>query len=83
MDDERRRIRGAMDAASKHGYSIEQGHRFFLVDQFYKTDFTKESKYGMRSAQYFNLREKLNLGEAESLPAASVLAEKLRDRSWK
>ena len=82
-DDERQRIHGAMDAASKHGYSIEQGHRFFLVDRFHDTDFTKESKYGMRSAQYFNLRDRLDLADAESLPAASVVAEKLHGRSWK
>ncbi len=33
-DDERRRIQGAMDAATKYGYNIETGHKFFLVEKF-------------------------------------------------
>lgn len=79
---EKQRIHGAMDEAPKHGYSIEQDHEFFLVDEFYETDFTKESKYGMQGPQYFSLREPLEIREIRDLPPTEVIAEKLREESW-
>ena len=81
-EDERRRIRGAMDAATKHGYDIDTGHKFFLVDEFYDTDFTKASKYGMMGTQYFSIREKLGIDKPEALPEAEKIAEQLKDKSW-
>jgi hypothetical protein len=80
---EKERILGAIQAASKHGYSIGQGYEFFLVDQFYRTDFTKASKYGMQGAQYFSLRDHVEANEATDLPKTETLAEELREAAWK
>lgn len=81
-EDEKQRIHGAVDEAPKHGYSIEQDHEFFLVDRFYKTDFTKKSSHGMLGPQYFSLRDHLNVGESGELPPTDVIAEQLRGASW-
>lgn len=78
-EEERERIHRAMDRRP----GIEDGIRIFLVDKFHPTDFTKESKHGMRSAQYFSLREHLDLIGAEKLPSAEEIAKRLRDASWK
>jgi hypothetical protein len=80
--DEKHRIQSAMDAATEHGYEIETGHEFFLVDEFHETDFEKASKYGMMGAQYFNLRNYLDLDESASLPKTGQVAERLKAESW-
>jgi hypothetical protein len=77
-EDQLGRIRGAMDQRP----GIEQGHRFMLVDEFYPTDFSKASKYGMRGAQYFSLREHLGIGESGDLPSTEEIAERLEYASW-
>ena len=81
-EEEKRRILGAMKEASKHGYSIDQDHEFFLVDRFYRTDFTKASKHGMQGAQYFSLRDYVEIGETSDLPETEKLAGKLRKKEW-
>lgn len=72
---ERERIHEAMDQRG-----VQQGHRFFLVDEFYPTDFSKESKHGMRSAQYFSLREHLDVDG--DLPSTEEIAERLKEKTW-
>jgi len=62
---------------------LETGLRFFLVDGFFPTDFSKESKHGMRGSQYFRLREELDLDDPEALPPAEEIADRLRQESWK
>lgn len=75
IQEERERILEAMWP------TIEQEHRFLLVEEFYPTDFTKESKHGMRGAQYFSLREELDING--DLPETSEIAERLEDEFWK
>lgn len=60
--------------------SIEQDHRFFLVEEFYPTDFKKTSKYGMMGAQYFSLREQLDIDG--DMPDTAEIAERLKEESW-
>jgi len=81
-EDEKQRIHGAMDEAPRHGYSIERDHEFFLVDRFYSTDFTKDSKYGMPGPQYFSLRDHLEIEETETLPSTDLIADKLSEATW-
>lgn len=73
-EEEREQIQEAMWPA------IEQNHRFLLVEKFHPTDFTKESKYGMRGAQYFSLREELEV--SGELPPTEEIAERLHEKSW-
>lgn len=75
-DDERKRIHEAMDRRP----GIQQGLRFLLVDEFHPTDFTKESKHGMRSAQYFSLREHLQVDG--DLPPTREAASRLENMAW-
>lgn len=75
-EEERERIHEAMDRRP----GIQQGVRFFLVDQFYPTDFSKESKHGMRSAQYFNLRRHLQV-EWHLRPTEEIAA-RLEEADW-
>lgn len=80
----RERILGAMeDAPEMVGYPIEQDLEFLLVDEFHETNFQKESSYGMRGPQYFNLREHLEVGKTESLPPVEEIARQLETASWK
>lgn len=83
-EEERKRILEAMENAPEMaGHSVKQDHEFLLVGEFHETDFEKESKYGMRGPQYFNLREHLEVGEKESLPSPEEIARQLETASWK
>lgn len=62
---------------------LETGLRFFLVDEFFPTDFSKESKHGMRGAQYFSLRNVLDLDKSENLPSVEEVASRLKQEDWK
>jgi hypothetical protein len=73
-EDERERIKGAIWP------SIEKDYRFFLVEEFYATDFEKTSKYGMMGAQYFSLREELDING--DLPDTEEIAQRLKEESW-
>lgn len=80
--DEKQRVHDAMDAGTERGWDIETGHKFFLVDQFYDTDFTKASKYGMRKNQYFSLRDALGVDKSNTLPDTESIADRLKSESW-
>lgn len=82
-EEEKERILGAVQAAPKHGYSIEQGYEFLLVDKFYPTNFEKKSKHGMQGAQYFSLRDHVEYDETSDLPETETLAEELDGAEWK
>lgn len=81
-EDERQRIREAMDAASDLYYSIERDHTFFLVDEFHETDYTKVSKYGMQGTRYFSLRDVLGIGDTNDLPPTEEITRRLSELSW-
>ncbi len=79
---EEHRIRGAIEAGTKHGYGLDTGHEFLLVDTFHPTEFRKTSPYGMMSAQYFSLRDYLDIEEGEPLPDTETIADRLAKKSW-
>ncbi|WP_022835001.1 hypothetical protein [Salisaeta longa] len=80
--DEEQRIRGAIEAGKKHGYSLDTDCEFLLVDTFHPTNFKKASSYGMMGPQYFSLRDYLDVEENEPLPDTETIAEQLREMSW-
>ncbi len=69
------------DAVDNPGYDIREGHRFYLVDKFYPTEFTKDSKYPMMHTQFFDLREYLTLAGG-ILPSTEQIANQLRGKKW-
>lgn len=53
-DGEYQRIKNTIETAH---YDIEEGHKFYLVDNFQKTRFVKTTPYGIMSKKYFWLDE--------------------------
>jgi hypothetical protein len=79
--EEKRNIESAIrDARDIHGWDISSPHTFFIVDEFYDTDFRKASKYGLRFAKYFNLKDEID-GFSENATARDV-ALALNDKEW-
>ncbi|MEO6239802.1 MAG: hypothetical protein ABIQ40_00635 [Bacteroidia bacterium] len=60
-------------------YDLEHGHKFFLVDKFYLTDYIKISDYGLRSKRYFWLDE-IN-GFKENMTVEEI-ANLLSKKEW-
>jgi hypothetical protein len=74
--DEEKRIIGIIQSALKSkGWNIQQGHRFFIVDQFIATEYPKRSKYPIQRSRYFDLQELLDV---RKLPDTSEIAAMLR-----
>lgn len=69
------------DAVDNPGYDIRTGHRFYLVDHFFPTEFTKDTKYAMMHTQYFDLREYLTIPSGV-LPGTEDIANQLRGKKW-
>jgi hypothetical protein len=61
------------------GWNIETGHKFFLMNEFYDTNFKKESKGGIMGARFFNLKD--IIGEEKNI-STEELAKRLRENSW-
>lgn len=67
-DDEKERIREAIRRAANYGYDlISCRHRFFIVDNFYDTDFRKNSKNPIQKSKFFNLAEMLDYSAMRTL----------------
>lgn len=78
--DEENRILSAIQAAyDNNGWKIDKGHKFFLVDNFYKTNFRKKSKFPLQGTKFFNLLDTLNL---DKLPDTKKIAELLNEPTW-
>lgn len=77
---QRERIEKAIhNAREQHGYNIATGHKFFLVDEFHRTDFRKTSSGGLMAQRYFDLS---NMLETSRLPAVQEIANILREKTW-
>lgn len=76
-NDEKQRIIEVIQNTSY--YDIRQGHKFYLVDNFYSTYYYKSSAYGIMSKKYFWL---------DTIPgfrigmSGSQLASLLNDKYW-
>ena len=79
-DDEKLRINEAYIRAEKLGYDLtKEPQRFFLVEQFYETDYAKSSKYPIRKSKRFNLVDILDQLE---MPPTEQIAQQLRTLTW-
>jgi len=78
-DEERKRILAAYkEAKDKRGWNLSE-HRFYLIDEIFKTEYKKVSPGGMRGKQYFDLGHILN---KENLPKTEEIAELLCEETW-
>lgn len=71
--------KAALRAREQHGWDLASGHRFFLVKEFYPTNFRKGSPGGMMAHRYFDLGEILG---TERLPGVEEIAEHLSEQMW-
>jgi hypothetical protein len=75
--DEYERIKGIIEKTEI--YDLQEGCRFFLVDKFHETHFSKLSAYPLRAKKY------IWLDEVEGFKAgmkSEKLAEILKDKDW-
>ena len=79
--DELDRIKIAINEAEEEfGFNLKTiKHRYFFVDEFYKIDFRKASKYPIQKSKYFNLAEMFSYG---TMPETKEIAEDLDGKTW-
>ena len=77
-EDIKNRIIEAREDAKNYGYDMSNT-RYFIVDEFYETDFKKNTPYAPRGSRVFDLTELLN---TEKLPDVKVIADELREVTW-
>ena len=77
------RIKGLIEAHERGEFYANADftipHNFFLVDEFFETDFRKISKYGMQYVKYFNLSEYFQKGIPER---TELIASTLNQKEW-
>ena len=67
------------EIAKKYGYDMTNS-RYFVVDEFYETDFKKETPYAPMGSRMFDLTEVLG---TDKLPSTKDLADQLRKKTWR
>ena len=77
-ESQRNRISEVISSAKTH-YDIQKNHKFFLVKQFFPTDFQKTTKGGIMSQKYFDLKKVLDV---EELPITETIADILSGLNW-
>lgn len=78
-DDQKERLTNAILEGDKIGWGISNGHRFFLLKDFYGTNFLKKSDGGIFRVRYFNLENYLGKNMTSTV---SEIAALLKDRFW-
>jgi hypothetical protein len=78
--DEQKRILQATEEARVRDWDLSVGHKFYLSDKLYETQFRKTSHGGIWGRIYLNLEEVLG-GKVPTDTRA--LAESLKSRTWK
>ena len=76
-DDEYQRIKDIIEETDY--YDLRYGNKFTLVDEFIKTEFKKDSPYGMRQKQYFFLK---NYTDKAAEMSTEEIAEFLKKKTW-
>ena len=78
--DEIDRIKCAMEKSKKYGYNIgDRLHNYFIVENFIKIDFRKNSKNAIQRSKLFNLSEML---DTHTLPSTEEIANRLNNKTW-
>ncbi len=79
-ENKRARIINAINEAyEKRGWKIDRNHKFFMVDNFFETNYQKTTKSSLRRTQFFNLCELLDIS---ILPNTEIIAEKMKKLEW-
>lgn len=81
-DEIKLRIERAIEDSKKQGWDGGVHTRYFLVDEFYETEFKKSSLHPPRGSRVFDLTEVLNLKEAKKLPDTQEIADLLKTKRW-
>ncbi|WP_206460547.1 hypothetical protein [Anaerovorax sp. IOR16] len=79
MHEELQNIKEAILRSRKYGYDLAKPHRYFLVDEFYHTNFKKSTPYPIQRAKYFDLKDILKCDE---LPSTDKIAKTLNKLEW-
>ena len=78
-DDIKNRIIEARDDGKNYGYKMTN-QRYFIVENFYETDFKKETPNAPWGSRVFDLTEVLGV---EKLPDVEEIANQLSKKTWK
>ena len=84
-EERKQSILSAIKDAEQYGYDLRHNkHRYFFVEEFYKTDFRKITPRAPMGSRIFNLTELLGkeLLENEKLPDTAKIAELLKEKTW-
>ncbi|GAA0469425.1 hypothetical protein [Alkalibacillus silvisoli] len=69
-----------LEAKEQYGYPATEERRFFFVDQFYETNYRKQSKGGLPGTRYIDLGEFGD--EYDTDMTAEQIAELLEGKEW-
>ncbi|MDF2449470.1 MAG: hypothetical protein K0R26_1974 [Bacteroidota bacterium] len=75
--DEYNRIKGVIENTKY--YNLDEGHKFFLVDEFNQTHYIKSSDYALRSKKYFWLDD---IPAYKKGMSSKQIAELLNGKTW-
>lgn len=84
-DDIKGRIGDAMKFAESKGWEDRDGRDYLVVEKFYDTEYTKESKGAPMGAKIFDLVKTLGLKDVTSkkqMPSVEECATALREKKW-
>ncbi len=68
-----------IEARARYGYDLAENHRFFFVEKFHETEFTKPSKGGLMGQRYFDLADIEGYSEDRK---CDEIAKWLKGKSW-
>lgn len=78
--EQKQRISNSIDEAIERNWEgVANDHIFFLVEDFYKTEFRKTSKRAPMGPKIFNLKRELGM---EQLPKTQEIAKMLEKKTW-
>ena len=80
-DEDKKRISEAVEACIYYPQLAQEPHRYYLLDEIYKTNFIKSTPYGMMNRRVFNLSRWLNYDDKKQYTPEEVAIE-LQDRNW-
>lgn len=81
-DEIKKRIDIAIEHSKTQGWNAGIHTRFFFVDEFYETDFKKDTSYPPRGSRIFDLTKVLDLKDIKKLPDTKEIANLLKEKTW-
>ncbi len=69
-------------ALATNNWDISTGHRFFIVEDFFDTDFIKDSNRPLWRTRFFDLRDYVHCGVDGLLPPPAAIAQELSGKGW-